>query len=401
MPFGTVLGMAERRRYLSRLSQDYVNQQHQTQQLQQLQQRYEAIESCGRYLYILLFGAMLIWILLILFIPSSPGYVFGDGKSKKESEDMDSDHLEAFAVSGGNFRDAQDIIDCISSRDGWVADSSSLHSDGCVRFSSLVAKLAEMALAVDATVQSQARQVNDGKGVLENLLSELQAAVLVSESLYFSGPAGPALSCNFQLVVTHASLGVGINTTNDMHENSKKHGRSLADLSQQYDETLRYIPSVDFASVSRSAYLDTCSLKSKSAMRPYGIFRMSAAAKNFEAYTHRSEGGRHRAPRDIPAGIVDFISPSELWLRAQRASREAKSVKFRAESMPRTVREADRANRQAGVAFPDQAASTTPAGAGRAMAGTAEIGCAPLVTSSCCDPERAAATMSSEARRSI
>ena len=86
-------------------------------------------------------------------------------------------------------------------------------------------------------MRTQAEQVEKGRGILVNAFDGLQLAMPVSESLYFSGPAGPALSYSFQLAVTNAGVGASIDTTNTMHENSQKHAKRLLALSQQYNLT--------------------------------------------------------------------------------------------------------------------------------------------------------------------
>ncbi|MBX9696158.1 MAG: hypothetical protein K2Z81_27465, partial [Cyanobacteria bacterium] len=61
------------------------------------------------------------------------------------------------------------------------------------------------------------------------------------ENLYFSGPAGPALSYNFQLVVTNSAVGAGTETTRTMHENSAQHAETLTTLTQQCGEAFQFI----------------------------------------------------------------------------------------------------------------------------------------------------------------
>ncbi|MBY0441697.1 MAG: hypothetical protein K2Q25_06110 [Mycobacteriaceae bacterium] len=184
--------------------------------------------------------------LLILFsVPGSPIQIIGDGESAKNSEEKDPEKPHAFAVSARCFASIRETSVQVPS-DGWSSDSGLHYADGNIRFNDLVGKTLTISQGVDGAVQNEGEQVREGKETLENTFNGLQLAMPVSESLYYSGPVGPAISYAFQLAVTNSAMGVGVGVANGMHEKSRKNGERFASLARQYDEAVRYVSGLQY-----------------------------------------------------------------------------------------------------------------------------------------------------------
>lgn len=184
---------------------------------------------------------MLTFAMVALFSPSS--FKGKNHSSSDEAENTDqeaSDSENAFALSGDHFQGVYGALCGITgSTDGWAGDSGTRFADKNAEFRNLMAQIADLNQEVDTTVQTENEQVNDGRETLGNSLNELDLAVPVAQSLYFSGPAGPALSYSFQLAVSSPAINTGVDTTNTMHENSQRHGNRLTALFERYDEAFR------------------------------------------------------------------------------------------------------------------------------------------------------------------
>lgn len=196
-------------------------------------------------------------IFLGLFIESSTDDDSSSPLVAPGSDDSDDDPegAGAFGVSSGYFGDAYEALRAIGSVEGWGGDSGMRYGTGNAGFADLMRQVAETNQQVDATVQTEGEQVEDGRETLGNVCNDLELAMPVSESLYFSGPAGPALSYHFQLAVANSAIGTGTDTANTMHENAQKHAERLSALAQQYDKVLRSICPADTAGFADSAGL--------------------------------------------------------------------------------------------------------------------------------------------------
>ncbi|MBY0441751.1 MAG: hypothetical protein K2Q25_06390 [Mycobacteriaceae bacterium] len=202
---------------------------------------------------VLLFGIAFTGACVLLFTPDIPTNVLGDKNPGKPHPDdpIDPDEDKAFAVSGGHFHDVHSTLGNLGLADGWSGNSGTLHGDRHIGFTALVTQAADMSEDVDATVATQAEQVSAGKTNLENILSGLQLALPVAESLYFSGPAGPAISHHYQLAVANSAVETSTDTTETMHENAQMHARELTELAQQYDQALLAVPAINTATAPR------------------------------------------------------------------------------------------------------------------------------------------------------
>ena len=202
-----------------------------------LSEEAQKAERCSNQAVVIIVGGLvLVAAVAMLFIPDSPIGVVGGGESKKGSRGEGAEAESAFTVSGVCFRGVDELMGDINSFDGWLGDSGTGYKASNTGFGDSVAQAAATSRQVDAVVRTQAEQVEDGRATLGNVFDGLQLAMPVSESLYFSGPAGPALSYSFQLAVANVGVGTSVDTTNAMHESSRKHGEHLAVLAQRYDE---------------------------------------------------------------------------------------------------------------------------------------------------------------------
>lgn len=117
----------------------------------------------------------------------------------------------------------------------WDGSSSACYEDRIVDLLELISQVVAAGQGVDAIVRTQAGQVEHGRETLGNVLNGLQLAIPVAASLYFSGPAGPALLQNFQLVMAHAGVGTGAGTAKTMDDNARQHAQLLAALTEHCD----------------------------------------------------------------------------------------------------------------------------------------------------------------------
>ena len=191
--------------------------------------------------------------LLFMFVPGSPLNVSGDKKSPHHSGDSAADPQDAFAASGGHIQGFHENTQGISSRDAWTGGASSGYAVNNAGMGNLAEHIAATNQAVDGIVQTQAEQVTTGRRTVADAFDGLQLAMPASDSLYLSGPAGPAMSYSFQLAATSSAVSTGIDTAQKMHDDSRNHAARLTELAEQYDEALRQIPSAGTASSTRTA----------------------------------------------------------------------------------------------------------------------------------------------------
>ncbi|MBY0441076.1 MAG: hypothetical protein K2Q25_02890 [Mycobacteriaceae bacterium] len=244
-------------------------------------------------------------IMLFLFVPSSPANVLGDKNSRKSSPGKEGPTAEkAFAISGGHFQRIYEMLQEIGLGDGWAGDSSTFYSTNNNGFTNLVDLLVAVSQGVDATVQTEGAQVNAGKETLANAFGGLQLAMPVSESLYFSGPAGPAISTNFQLVVANSAIGTGTDTANTMHESSRKHGERLAALARLYDEALRIVSSADSVASIRREYLGSGSSTLAATVSMFHELNVSTMSKESGRPGLSVARVRHRTPVGALFGLL-------------------------------------------------------------------------------------------------
>lgn len=179
--------------------------------------------------------------LFMTFLPKKDG---GEGvKVRADSPNPDSER--GFAASTDHFQGAHEALSGVGPSQGWTGDSGTRHGEQNAAFTAQVRQVGRASQDVDATVQTQAEQVTSGKETLTNLLNGLQAAVPISQSLYFSGPAGPAMSYQFQLAVATPAVSTASDTTNGMHANAQQHAQRLTELTQHYDAAFRLISATD------------------------------------------------------------------------------------------------------------------------------------------------------------
>ncbi|MBY0442512.1 MAG: hypothetical protein K2Q25_10320 [Mycobacteriaceae bacterium] len=179
------------------------------------------------------------------------GIVVGSQASKKKhhshSQDSDDEAAQAggeFAVSGACLRDINAILRGVDPgcRDGWTGGAAASLRNVNGALGDLISQVAEANDEVYATAQTQDRQVKNARSTLENLFNELNAAIPVARSLYFSGPAGPALSYNFQLAVSNPAASTTLDTTNAMHEHAQENADRFSELSQKYEQLVNNLP---------------------------------------------------------------------------------------------------------------------------------------------------------------
>ena len=163
-------------------------------------------------------------------------------KNKHDSDSQNSDEETApvgseFAVSSARLHDVNVLLCDVEpgSRDGWAGGAATRLRAVNSSFGELSAHIVEVNDAVYGTVQTQDEQVQGCRSTLNNIIDELSAAVPVAQSLYFSGPAGPALSYNFQLAVSNPALSTSADTTNTMHDHAQENAARLTGLTQQYE----------------------------------------------------------------------------------------------------------------------------------------------------------------------
>ena len=181
--------------------------------------------------------------LLFMFVPGSPLNVSGNKKSPHHSGDSTADPQDAFAASGDRIQNFHENTQDISSRDAWIGGASTGYAVNNAGIGNLAEHIAATNQAVDGIVQTQAEQVTTGRRTVADAFDGLQLAMPASDSLYLSGPAGPAMSYSFQLAATSSAVSTGIDTTQKMHDNSCNHAARLTELAQQYDAALQQIHS--------------------------------------------------------------------------------------------------------------------------------------------------------------
>ncbi|MBY0442685.1 MAG: hypothetical protein K2Q25_11220 [Mycobacteriaceae bacterium] len=142
----------------------------------------------------------------------------------------------AFAKSGSYFRDMhQTLQEAADSGEEWTGGAADCHTGQCSSLTALMEQLADTSAGVHATVQSQGRQVEEGRQFLGNTMTGLELAMPVARTLYWSGPAGPALSYHYQLAVAHPAVCSSVDTAKDTHDGAQKNAERLTAVAQSYD----------------------------------------------------------------------------------------------------------------------------------------------------------------------
>lgn len=124
----------------------------------------------------------------------------------------------------------------------WAGGAEADHKVQNTVLGELASQLAETGRQVKAVVQTQAEQVSGGRETLGNVVNGIDLAIPVSHALYFSGPAGPAISLQFQLAVAGSATGTCADTINEMHEDAQGNAERLNALTRKYDEMFKRLP---------------------------------------------------------------------------------------------------------------------------------------------------------------
>ena len=190
---------------------------------------------------LILGGLALVGCLLLIFLPRSSAKHDDEDSSPKQLNRDDPSLENEFRVSSIRLCDVHKILSDTDPESSWLSPSGALYKDQSSALRMGAEQIADLDHAVDATVRTEGKQVDEGRKTLNEILTELQAAVPIAENLYFSGPAGPCLSYNFQISVTNSAVSSATNTTEDMHQKSRGHAETLTALAQQYDQTLAYL----------------------------------------------------------------------------------------------------------------------------------------------------------------
>lgn len=207
-----------------------------------------ATADCGSapFIAILVTALIITGALLFLFLPqTTPIRNNGDSKSRKDSSTKEKSGSE-FAFSSASYQYLHDALASrINPEDGWISSASMSYVVRSDELIYVAGQLAEAGQEVNSITQNEGEQVDAGKETIENASTGLQLAMPISESLYFSGPIGPIISYNFQLAVANSGIGVSVDTTNKMHENSRQHGEKLAACAHRYDQLLQVVTSAN------------------------------------------------------------------------------------------------------------------------------------------------------------
>ncbi|MBY0442857.1 MAG: hypothetical protein K2Q25_12105 [Mycobacteriaceae bacterium] len=107
----------------------------------------------------------------------------------------------------------------LAATEGWAGGGACASQARTASFSALISRMADIDTETEAVIQTQAQQVKEGKSIIENTLNELVAAIPVAQHIYVSGPAGPAVSYQFQIAVSNGAMDTTINTTHETHQN--------------------------------------------------------------------------------------------------------------------------------------------------------------------------------------
>lgn len=140
----------------------------------------------------------------------------------------------ALAASGEYSGYVHELLGYADPDGGWTGGAATSRTGQNAVLRDLVSQKAATDQGARAVVQTQARQVNSGKGTLGNVLNGLGLAIPVAEALWYAGPAGPALSYQFQLATANSAVGSSADTVSTMHDNAEQNGAQLDALAQQY-----------------------------------------------------------------------------------------------------------------------------------------------------------------------
>ena len=157
----------------------------------------------------------------------------GSGGNSRASENPEKGN--AFAVSSGYLRDVQESLQGEDLAEKWTGGASVSHADECVTFGELLKQVADTGDGVQAAVRGQGRQVDNGREFLDNVFTGVESAMPVAEALYWSGPAGPMLSYQYQLAVANPAVGTSVNKDKYMHDSAQKNAEDINVLTRHYD----------------------------------------------------------------------------------------------------------------------------------------------------------------------
>lgn len=187
----------------------------------------------------------LLWLAAGVIVASLLGFGIAEalnsdqkGSGAKDSDNGNPQPGDEFFVSSSCFWDVHQMLENVESGSAWAGDVAGYYDARGMLLRDMTQQLADAGLEVNGVVQTETEQVAHGRESLENVLNGLMVAVPIAESLYGAGPAGPALSHNFQVVSASAAVGSGTDTTNKMHDDSQKNAERLSGLAQEYAEVL-------------------------------------------------------------------------------------------------------------------------------------------------------------------
>lgn len=164
----------------------------------------------------------------------NPGGGGGGGNLGEESPAADPEMGSEFGASSGHFRYAREILrGGADSGDEWTGAAAGCHGGRLALLGDLVGQASDTGQELKDVVATQAKQVNDGRETLENVLNGLGLAMPVAQTLWYSGPAGPALSYQFQLATSNSAIGTSADTMDEMHDNAQENAVRLDALAQK------------------------------------------------------------------------------------------------------------------------------------------------------------------------
>ncbi|MBY0441948.1 MAG: hypothetical protein K2Q25_07410 [Mycobacteriaceae bacterium] len=153
------------------------------------------------------------------------------------SDDENPDTGAVFAVSENCFQYADHLV-AVDPGSSWASGAAADFRSQIESLQDALQHTVDLNRGVHQTVQTQAKQVHRGKETLGNVLNGLIAAVSIAEALSGAGPAGPAISHQFQLATASAAVATDTDTTNGMHEDAQRNAEHLAELTHGYGEAL-------------------------------------------------------------------------------------------------------------------------------------------------------------------
>ncbi|MBY0443278.1 MAG: hypothetical protein K2Q25_14260 [Mycobacteriaceae bacterium] len=175
-----------------------------------------------------------------------------DGEDESDDDSStEPNNGDAFTLSSQGARHTYQTWRSADLDGAWAGPAAAQSITQNALLGNLADQIADISSEVQGVVQTQAHQVNDSKATLRNVVHELNAAIPLAKSLYYSGPSGPALSYQFQLAVSSPALSTGTNTTHHMHGNAEKNAVQLRVLAQRYDDAFTALPYVNDPNLSQ------------------------------------------------------------------------------------------------------------------------------------------------------